>query len=128
MSDRLLLDTHALIWALSAPSKLPKRVVAALRDPGTVVYCSAASTWEIAIKSALGKIKADLGAVIRAAGTADFDELPITIAHTERVHTLPAHHRDPFDRILIAQALEEHLVLVTHYRLMSTYPVATLWA
>jgi len=124
----LLLDTHALIWALSAPRRLPAEVAAAIRDPDTDVYISAVSTWEIAIKSALGKINANLAAIVSAARGAHFDELPITIAHTERVCALPAHHRDPFDRLLIAQALEERLTIVTHDRLIAAYSVARLWA
>ena len=128
MSRLLLLDTHALIWALSTPRRLPARVAAVLRDPDTDVYVSAVSTWEIAIKSALGKIEADLSAIVSAARAADFDELPITIAHTERLSVLPPHHRDPFDRLLVAQALEEHLTIVTHDRLIAAYPVARLWA
>lgn len=128
MSRPLLLDTHALIWALSSPRRLPARVAAALRDPDTDVYVSAVSTWEIAIKSALGKIHADLPAIVSAARAADFDELPITIAHTARLCLLPAHHRDPFDRLLVAQALEEHLTIVTHDPLIAAYSVARLWA
>ena len=113
MSQRLLLDTHALIWALSTPRRLPARVAAALRDPDTDVYVSAVSTWEIAIKSALGKTNADLPAIVSAARAADFDELPVTIAHTARLCVLPAHHCDPFDRLLVAQAQLEGLVLIT---------------
>jgi PIN domain nuclease of toxin-antitoxin system len=124
---RLLLDTHALIWALSAPRRLPAKVAAAIRDPESDVYVSAASTWEIAIKSALGRIDADLAAIVTALGEADFDELPITIGHTQRLRMLPLHHRDPFDRLLVAQALEEHLTIVTHDRLIDAYPVASLW-
>ena len=127
MSRPLLLDTHALIWALSAPRRLPAKVAAVLREPDTDVYVSAVSTWEIVIKSALGKIDADLPAIVSAARAADFDELPITIAHTERLRALPTHHRDPFDRLLIAQALEERLTIVTHDRLIAAYSVARLW-
>ena len=127
MNRALLLDTHALLWALSAPRRLPARVAASLRDPNTEVYVSAVSTWEIAIKSALGKITADLAAIVDAARAADFEELPITIAHTERLRALPAHHRDPFDRLLVAQAVEEHLTIVTHDRLIAAYSVARLW-
>jgi PIN domain nuclease of toxin-antitoxin system len=123
----LLLDTHALVWALSAPRRLPAQVAALIRDPQTDVYVSAASTWEIAIKSALGKINADLAAIVGAARAAAFEELPITIAHTERLHALPAHHRDPFDRLLVAQALEERLTIVTHDRLIAAYSVSRLW-
>lgn len=128
MNRPLLLDTHALIWALSAPRRLPAQVAALIRDPQTDVYISAASTWEIAIKSALGKITADLAAIVSAARAANFDELPITIAHTERLRDLPAHHRDPFDRLLIAQALEERLTIVTHDRIIAAYSVARLWS
>jgi PIN domain nuclease of toxin-antitoxin system len=124
---RLLLDTHALIWALSAPRRLPAAVAASIRDPENEVYVSAVSTWEIAIKSALGKIKADLAAVVRATRKADFEELPITIAHTERLRALPDHHRDPFDRLLVAQAIDERLTIVTHDRLIAAYSVPILW-
>ncbi len=127
MNRALLLDTHALIWALSTPRRLPARVAAAIRDPDTDVYVSAVSTWEIAIKSVLGKIDADLTAIVGAARAAYFDELPITITHTERLRALPPHHRDPFDRLLVAQALEERLTIVTHDRLIAAYAVARLW-
>ena len=109
-----MLDTHALLWALAQPRRLPGRIAATLRDPGNAVHLSAASTWEIAIKAALGKIKADVDAITRAAREAGFDELPISVAHTVRLPALPSHHRDPFDRLLVAQALEEGLTIVTH--------------
>ena len=128
MSRRLLLDTHALVWALSRPRRLPARVAKSIRDPETEVYVSAASTWEIAIKSALGKIDVDLTAVVHAMRQADFDELPIAIAHTVRLRALPAHHRDPFDRLLVAQAIEERLTIVTRDPLIARYDVARLWA
>jgi PIN domain nuclease of toxin-antitoxin system len=127
VNQGVLLDTHVLLWALSAPRRLPARVAAIIRDPDTDVYVSAASTWEIAIKTALGRMDADLGAIVGAARAADFDELPITIAHTERLRTLPAHHRDPFDRLLVAQALEESLTIATQDRLIGAYPVPRLW-
>ena len=127
MSLRLLLDTHALVWALAAPARLPARVVESLRDPRTDVHVSAVSTWEIVIKAALGKIDAELESIVRAAREADFEELPISIAHTQRVSALPPHHRDPFDRLLIAQALEERLTVVTHDRVLGAYQVPILW-
>lgn len=123
----MLLDTHALIWALAQPRRLPDRVVADIRDPGNSVHLSAASTWEIAIKAAIGKITADVAAIAREARAAGFDELPISIAHTMRVRGLPSHHRDPFDRLLVAQALEEGLTIVTHDPAFGAYPVPTLW-
>ena len=127
MSQRLLLDTHALIWALSAPRRLPAHVVEAIRDPQNEVYVSAVSTWEIAIKSALGKITVDVAAVVHAMRTSDFEELPIAIRHTVRLRTLPTHHRDPFDRLLMAQGLEERLTIVTHDPIFGAYHVSTLW-
>ena len=128
MSQRLLLDTHALIWALSAPRRLPARAARAVRDPENDVYVSAVGTWEIAIKSTLGKIDVDVAAIASAARAADFDELPITIAHTLRLRDLPPHHRDPFDRLLVAQALVERLVIVTHDPTVARYSAPVLWA
>jgi PIN domain nuclease of toxin-antitoxin system len=122
-----LLDTHALIWALSTPRRLPAHVASTLRDSEQEVYFSPASTWEIAIKSALGKITADLRQIVEGARAADFEELPIKVAHTQRVPELPAHHRDPFDRLLVAQAIEEHLTIVSHDPLVAQYPVPRLW-
>jgi PIN domain nuclease of toxin-antitoxin system len=127
VSITLLLDTHALIWALSAPRHLPRRVAKQLADPATDVHLSAVCTWEIAIKAALGKIDADLSEVIAAAHVAQFDELPVKVQHTLRVRTLPGIHRDPFDRLLVAQALEEGATLVTHDPVLSRYPVPVLW-
>ena len=128
MTARLLLDTHALIWALSNPRRLPADVAESIRDAETDVYVSAASTWEIAIKAALRKIDANVADVVRAMRAVSFDELPVTIAHTVRLGTLPNHHRDPFDRLLVAQALEERLTIVTHDPLIARYDVPRLWA
>jgi PIN domain nuclease of toxin-antitoxin system len=127
VSQRLLLDTHALLWALSNPRRLPARLTKVLRDPESDVYVSSVATWEIAIKSDLGRIDVDAAAVARAAREADFDELPVTISHTLRLLDLPDHHRDPFDRLLIAQALEERMTIVTHDPLIRRYPVSLLW-
>lgn len=127
MTTRLLLDTHALIWALSNPRRLPARVVKSIRHPETDVYVSAVSTWEIAIKAALRKIDADVAAVVRAMRAATFDELPIAISHTVRLRSLPNHHHDPFDRLLVAQAIEERLTIVSHDPLIARYDVARFW-
>lgn len=124
---RLLTDTHALIWALGEPSKLPRRVEDKLRDPAVLVYVSAANTWEIAIKSALGKIDADLGEVVEAVRELGFIELAVTMEHCRRLEQLPSLHRDPFDRILVAQALDEGLTLVTHDDVLEDYPAPVLW-
>lgn len=128
MTPRLLLDTHALLWALSAPSRLPARVASAIRAADTDVYASSVTTWELAIKATLGKIDADLGAVAAAARAAHFDELPVTIAHTLRLGALPGHHQDPFDRLLVAQAIEERLAIVTHDPVIARYPVSVFWS
>jgi PIN domain nuclease of toxin-antitoxin system len=127
VTARLLLDTHALIWALSGPRRVPARVMKTIRHPETDVYVSMVSTWEIAIKAALPKIDADLPAVVRAMQAAPFEELPITVAHTVRLRSLPPHHRDPFDRLLVAQAVEERLTIVTHDPLIARYDVSRLW-
>ncbi len=122
-----MLDTHALIWALSAPRRLPERISRSLEDPATVVYASAASTWEIAIKAALGKIHADLDEVVDGIRRTGFTELSVSIDHARRLGELPAHHRDPFDRLLVAQALHEGLTVVTHDAMLRRYPVPVLW-
>jgi PIN domain nuclease of toxin-antitoxin system len=125
---RLLLDTHTLLSALAAPARLPASVAADIREPQNEVFASAPNIWEISIKAALGKVDADVNEVARALGPAGFRELPITVAHARRVATLAQHHRDPFDRILISQAIEEGLVLVTRDPEFGPYKVATLWA
>jgi len=98
-----------------------------VRDTRNAVYVSAASTWEIAIKAALGKLRADLHAVAAAARATGFEELAVSVPHTLRVQGLARHHRDPFDRMLVAQALEEGLTIVTHDPSFASYQVPTLW-
>ena len=124
---RLLLDTHALLWALAKPEKLPARAADAITSPRNTVYVSAVNTWELAIKASLGRVRlpfADLPGTIERAG---FAELAITIAHSLRVRDLPPHHRDPFDRLLVAQAVDEGLNLVSGDSAIRSYPVQTLW-
>jgi PIN domain nuclease of toxin-antitoxin system len=123
----LLLDTHALVWALSSPRKLPRAVAAEVSNPENQVFASAASTWELAIKSALGKVDVDIEELLRAVDATGFVELPVKMRHTARVKDLPPHHRDPFDRLLIAQAREEGLTLVTRHPTFEHYDVATMW-
>lgn len=123
----LLLDTHALVWALSAPRRLPRATALAISAPENLVYVSAASTWELAIKAGLGKIDVDLEELLAAAQETGFEELPVRLRHTARVRGLPPHHRDPFDRMLIAQALEENATLVTPDTAVRAYDVRTLW-
>ncbi len=124
---RFLLDTHALLWALSAPARLPSSTVASIRDPSNAVYVSAASVWEIAIKTALGKLTAHADEIVRSVVEVGFEELPVTMIHARRVFALPLHHRDPFDRMLVAQALEEGLTIVTRDPSFAAYQVPTAW-
>jgi PIN domain nuclease of toxin-antitoxin system len=112
---RLLLDTHILLWALIEPTRLKAELRALLEDPEHEILFSAASVWEMAIKAALGR--ADFGvsleAIVEAAHASGFVELPVRSAATMRVAALPHHHRDPFDRLLVAQAMTEPAVLYT---------------
>lgn len=123
---RLLLDTHALLWALVERHRLSRTATAALEDEASQVFVSAISAWEIEIKRASGKLRLpdDLEAVL---AKQDFTALPVTMDHAHVVELLPRHHRDPFDRMLIAQAQFEGLTLVTADRTIRTrYSVATL--
>jgi PIN domain nuclease of toxin-antitoxin system len=124
---RLLLDTHTLLWALATPGKIPKRTAAAIRDPASSVFVSAVSAWEIAIKAALGKLSADLDEIVRTSVEVGFEELPVTLAHARRLRALAPLHRDPFDRMLVAQALEEGLTIATRDAALSAYGAPTLW-
>lgn len=119
----LLLDTHAFVWWDNG--KLPKRVVSRIQKAGEV-YVSAATAWEIAIKSALGKISVT-GTMAEALADYGFKELPISIAHAEEVARLPRAHRDPFDRMLVAQATVEDLVIVSRDDALREYMVRVVW-
>src|SRR5688500_1887402 len=105
----VLLDTHTFLWWDSG--KLPRAVVRRVQGAGEV-YVSAASAWEVAIKAALGKIDVR-GTFAQAVADYGFTPLPISLEHGDSVRLLPAHHRDPFDRMLVAQARIEGLALVT---------------
>ena len=122
---RLLLDTHVLLWFAAEPAKLASRARAAIENPENTVLVSAVSAWEIAIKQSLGRLRlgADIGKLV--SGT-DFDPLSITMEHAVHVAELPPHHHDPFDRLLISQAVVEGLTLVTRDRKFTAYPVALL--
>ncbi len=116
---RVLLDTHLLLWALGSPLKLSADT-RKLVDTSEV-YVSAASIWEISIKATLGKLKADAAEVLAAIAPAGMNLLTITGEHAARVARLPAHHKDPFDRILIAQALTEPMILLTNDSALERY-------
>ena len=116
---RVLLDTHLLLWALAAPSKLP--AAARKQIEAAEVFVSAASIWEISIKSALGKLEADPREVLAAIAPAGFSLLPITGEHAAKVRELPPLHKDPFDRMLVAQASVEPMILLTNDEVLRTY-------
>lgn len=120
-----LIDTHVLIWLDQEPDRLSDHILGVLRDPQHEVYCSAASLWEIAIKQNLGKLTAS-GPLPEMLERYGLGELPITARDAEATRTLAPHHRDPFDRMLIAQAMARNLVLVTGDRQMLAYEVAIL--
>jgi PIN domain nuclease of toxin-antitoxin system len=109
---RILLDTHLLLWALATPGRLRKAARQQIIE--AEVYVSAASIWEISIKSALGKLRADPSAVLAAVAPAGFKLLPITGQHAAGVAKLAPLHKDPFDRLLISQAISEPMTLLTN--------------
>lgn len=127
---QLLLDTHALLWWLAGDTALTTTARAAIADEANSVFVSAASAWEITTKHRIGKLPAvaaivyDLDRTIRDQG---FASLPITLRHGQIAGNLPGQHRDPFDRMLIAQAIAEQLVLVSNETLFDTFAVIRLW-
>lgn len=116
---RVLLDTHLLLWALAAPAKLP--AAARKRIEAGEVFVSAASIWEISIKSGLGRLEADPQEVLAAIAPAGFSLLPITGEHAAKVRELPSLHKDPFDRMLVAQASIEPMILLTNDEALAGY-------
>lgn len=122
---RLLLDTHVALWWRQDSPRVGREARRAIGGAGQV-FVSAASAWEVAIKTAIGRLrlKDPFSDLVAASG---FEELPIAFRHAERLHALPPHHADPFDRMLVAQAQVEELVLVTHDRAVEPYEVTVLW-
>lgn len=117
--SRILLDTHLLLWAVAEPRKLP--AAARRRIEEADVFVSAASLWEVSIKAALGKLTADPAELLAEIEPAGFTLLPITGEHSAAVAKLPAVHADPFDRMLVAQAKTEPLLLVTNDAVLAGY-------
>ncbi len=122
---RLLLDTHVVIW-WDAGQRLSKAAIAAIRDADEV-FVSSASEWEVSIKRAIGKLSGTRTIAI-AAEESGFVELPVTFAHAGQVAQLPPLHRDPFDRLLVAQAIKERCVLVTRDTILASYGVEAIAA
>jgi len=124
---RLLLDTHVLLWWLSDDTRLGPIARQVIGDPRNHVYISAASAWEISIKKALGKLAApdDIDVIVEERG---FEKLPISVFHGDQAGALPDYHKDPFDRMLVAQAQSEGLVVVTSDEKITRYGVRTMKA
>ena len=121
---KLLLDTHILLWASEPSPKLPRWAAALIDDPANTVLFSAASLWELAIKHASGRADFDVNPRVFRANMLDcgYQELPIRSEHAVAVSDLPPIHKDPFDRILIAQSLVEGMTLLTSDPVVARYP------
>lgn len=121
---RLLLDTHVLLWAARTPDRLPDEARSLIEDPATELLFSAASLWEIAIKSGLGRGDFDLDPRLLRRGLLEngYTELPVTGAGAVAVDLLPPIHKDPFDRLLVAQAQIEGVMLLTANKSVGRYP------
>jgi PIN domain nuclease of toxin-antitoxin system len=117
--SRILVDTHLLLWAVSEPKKLPAQ--ARRRIEEAEVFVSAASVWEVSIKTALGKLAADPTELLAELEPAGFRLLPVTGEHAAAVALLPPVHNDPFDRMLVAQAKTEPLILLTNDSVLGGY-------
>jgi PIN domain nuclease of toxin-antitoxin system len=127
---QLLLDTHALIWWLAADEALSSTARNAIADSANDVFVSAASAWEITTKYRIGKLPeagllaADVAGFVSAEG---FIELPVTIRHGQLAGSLPGIHKDPFDRILVAQAILADMQIVSRDEILSAYGIVRLW-
>ena len=127
---RALLDTHAFLWWIADSSRLSESAYRAIADEENDIAVSAASAWEIATKHRLGRLPSadalasDIGVYIARQG---FDEMSVTVDDASRAGALPQHHRDPFDRMLIAQALSRDLFLISNESLFDLYGVRRLW-
>jgi PIN domain nuclease of toxin-antitoxin system len=128
---KILIDTSCWLWSLTEPEHLNKRAEDLISDPGQALFLSSASSWEIAIKASLGKLQLPEPPekyIPRRMAAFGILGLPVEHSHALRVFALPPHHRDPFDRILIAQAQIEGMTILTADRSFAKYDVKTIWA
>jgi PIN domain nuclease of toxin-antitoxin system len=126
----LLLDSHAFLWWREEPKKLSADAYTAIADPQNVVFLSVVTAWELQIKIALNKLAVKGGlshAIQDEQKTNGFQILPVQLAHALYLENLPPHHQDPFDRLLISQAIVEDMTLVSLDRKIALYPVKLLW-
>lgn len=121
---KLLLDTHLLLWAAAQPDQLSAAARELIEDPHNELLFSAASLWEVAIKNSLGRDDFSVNPRLLRRGLLDngYQELPITSEHSVSIDLLPPIHKDPFDRLLVAQAIVEGILLLTSDDLLATYP------
>lgn len=127
---RYLLDTHTYLWWVRSPKKLSPRVRALFEDEATTLLFSAASAWEIAIKLGTGKLTSSVPVtrlVVQEPAAQNLEPLPITAAHAALVADLPQHHNDPFDRLLVAQAIAEDVPLLSRDGQLGAYDVDVIW-
>lgn len=127
---RLLLDTHTFLWAVSDPDRLSPQAAELIADEANEVRLSVASVWEIAIKYSLGKLKLPSSPatfVPQCLVATDIAPLPVELSHALAAAALPSHHRDPFDRLLIAQSQIERMPLISADRNLAPYDVKILW-
>jgi len=127
---KLLLDTHTFIWAVDQPSMLGPSAKTALEDPANDLVLSAATIWELAIKVGLNKLTLSLPYrqwMTRAMNDLGVSVLPITVESADVLIELPKHHRDPFDRLLVAQAIVENVPLVSNDAIFDQYGIARVW-
>lgn len=125
---KILLDTHVLLWVAGDPQQLSAQARKLLEDPQNQLYFSAASLWEVSIKNKLGRadFKVDLPVLRRNLLDYGFEEIAINSAHTLAVEALPNIHKDPFDRMLVAQTIVEGITLMTADSAVAEYPVAVI--
>jgi PIN domain nuclease of toxin-antitoxin system len=128
---RVLIDSHTMIWSVDDPVKIPAVAMATMQNPVTELFVSIASVWEIAIKYSKGNLPLSLPFrqwMNKAIADLDLDLLSISLDHAERQVGLPFHHRDPFDRMLAAQALVEGIPLVSADSIFDAYGVTRIWS
>jgi PIN domain nuclease of toxin-antitoxin system len=126
----LLLDTHTFLWFINDDARLSRRAAEQIGDPAQRVVLSVVSAWEITIKTGIGKLTLDRALVDLWPASIEansFDELNVTAAHIFALGSLPLHHRDPFDRLLIAQARAEHLTIVSADSAFDAYEMSRIW-
>ena len=125
---KLLIDTHVLLWSLAEPERLDAEAQRILADPHNEVLVSIVCLWEIALKKRIGKLQAEIGLIVEGIEEQGFGRLAIEDRHLETLLGLPSRHRDPFDHLLIAQAITEEAAFVTGDRLAALYPVQVIAA